>query len=136
MKTPISYYGGKQKMTRWIMKLIPQHSSYVEPFAGGAAVFWAKPPSKLEVLNDLFYRLLETLTGIEGKFLLSSYRNSALNGLIKAYGWDSVEMKMACSASSFNAGKGKKRKIEVLTANYPIRRNIESAQPSLELEAL
>ncbi|GHU33682.1 hypothetical protein FACS1894172_12690 [Spirochaetia bacterium] len=81
-------------------------------------------------------RLLETLTGIEGKFLLSSYRNSALNGLIKAYGWDSVEMKMACSASAFTAGKGKKRKIEVLTANYPIRRNIESAQPALELEAL
>jgi DNA adenine methylase len=66
MKTPISYYGGKQRLVPEILPLIPKHTQYVEPFCGGAAVFWAKPPSAHEVINDLdgrvvnFYRVLQT----------------------------------------------------------------------------
>lgn len=52
MKPPFAYYGGKQKMIRHIMPLIPEHTLYCEPFCGGAAVFWAKEPSGVEVLND------------------------------------------------------------------------------------
>lgn len=42
LKTPITYYGGKRKMVNHILPLIPEHSLYAEPFAGGAAIFWAK----------------------------------------------------------------------------------------------
>jgi len=52
LKTPITYYGGKQRMLRHILPLIPAHNKYVEPFCGGAAVFFAKQPAKLEVIND------------------------------------------------------------------------------------
>lgn len=52
MRTPILYYGGKQRMLRHILPLIPQHKKYVEPFTGGAAVFFGKQPAKLEILND------------------------------------------------------------------------------------
>jgi DNA adenine methylase len=52
-KTPLSYYGGKQRMLRHILPLIPaQRGLYCEPFCGGAAVFWALPPQGVEVLND------------------------------------------------------------------------------------
>ncbi len=66
MKTPISYYGGKQKLAATIVKLIPEHNLYCEPFIGGAAVFFAKPPSNVEVINDTnkeminFYRMVQT----------------------------------------------------------------------------
>lgn len=69
MKTPISYYGGKQRLVPEILPLIPKHTQYVEPFCGGAAVFWAKEPSAHEVINDLdgrvvnFYRVLQTRFG-------------------------------------------------------------------------
>ena len=53
MKTPITYYGGKQTMLKYILPLIPTHSLYTEAFCGGAAVFFAKPPSDGEVINDL-----------------------------------------------------------------------------------
>ena len=53
LRTPVTYYGGKQQMAAKIVSLIPEeHEGYVEPFCGGAAVFWAKPPSHWEVLND------------------------------------------------------------------------------------
>ncbi len=66
MKTPISYYGGKQSMVNTILPLIPEHNLYCEPFFGGGAIFFAKPPSKVEVINDLnsevinFYHVLKS----------------------------------------------------------------------------
>ena len=32
MKTPISYYGGKQTMLKYLLELIPVHTIYCEPF--------------------------------------------------------------------------------------------------------
>jgi DNA adenine methylase len=65
MKTPLSYYGGKQRLARRILGLIPEHQIYCEPFLGGGAIFFAKPPSKVEVINDTngelinFYEVLQ-----------------------------------------------------------------------------
>ncbi len=65
MKTPVSYYGGKQKLASTILKLIPKHNLYCEPFVGGAAIFFAKEPSNVEVINDVnrelvnFYRTVQ-----------------------------------------------------------------------------
>lgn len=65
LKTPISYYGGKQSMLKHILPLIPDHKIYVEPFFGGGAVFWAKEASRTEVINDVnanivnFYEVLK-----------------------------------------------------------------------------
>lgn len=62
MKTPITYYGGKQTMLKHIRPLVPKHTLYTEAFAGGAALFFDKEPSNVEVINDLngelinFYR--------------------------------------------------------------------------------
>ena len=62
-KTPITYYGGKQRLVKLILSLMPEHKLYCEPFLGGAAVFFAKEPSTMEVINDLngevvnFYRV-------------------------------------------------------------------------------
>jgi DNA adenine methylase len=50
---PLSYIGGKRRLAKRIVSLIPPHTTYVEPFAGGAQVFFQKPKSRVEVLNDL-----------------------------------------------------------------------------------
>jgi DNA adenine methylase len=66
LKTPITYYGGKQSMAQHIVPLIPQHKIYTEPFFGGGAIFFAKEPSQVEVINDLngeivnFYKVVCT----------------------------------------------------------------------------
>jgi DNA adenine methylase len=45
---------GKSRVAKRVIPMIPEHKTYVEPFAGGAAVFYAKPKemSKNEVLSD------------------------------------------------------------------------------------
>jgi len=71
MKPAFTYYGGKQRLAETIAAMIPAHKIYVEPFAGGAAVMFAKPVPAgnshyyREVLNDHnhllinFYRVLQ-----------------------------------------------------------------------------
>lgn len=52
-------------MISHILPLMPEHDIYVEPFFGGGAVFWAKEPSKTEIVNDVnmnivnFYEVLK-----------------------------------------------------------------------------
>lgn len=44
---------GKRHLAKRIVEAIPKHKVYVEPFAGGAQVFFAKEPSEVEVLADV-----------------------------------------------------------------------------------
>ncbi len=49
----LKYPGSKWRLARWIIGHLPPHSTYLEPFFGSGAVFFRKPPSKVETVNDL-----------------------------------------------------------------------------------
>jgi DNA adenine methylase len=89
LRPPISYWGGKQLLLPKIIPIIPEHRKYVEPFLGGGAVFWAKQPAEVEVINDLdgfvsnFYEVAKT------KF-------DALNNIIKSSKFSRLNHDHAC----------------------------------------
>lgn len=52
-KPIIRWMGGKSRLAKTVLPLFPKHTAYIEPFCGGAALFFRKPPAKCEVLNDI-----------------------------------------------------------------------------------
>lgn len=49
----LKWPGSKWSMAKDIIKLIPQHKVYIEPFFGSGAIFFMKEPSRVEIINDL-----------------------------------------------------------------------------------
>ncbi|MCP3922981.1 MAG: DNA adenine methylase [Desulfobacterales bacterium] len=81
MDSPFAYIGGKSKLSNQIIERFPDHKSYIEVFGGALWVFFRKPVSKYEVVNDFdgeliaFYRVIQNHLEEflkQFKFMLSS----------------------------------------------------------------
>jgi len=68
VKSPLQWTGGKFYLAEWIVSLMPKHTTYVEPFFGAGWVFFKKPRSMIEVINDIddrVYALFKVLSDEE-----------------------------------------------------------------------
>lgn len=52
MNSPFRYAGGKFYARNLILEKVPAHTKYIEPFAGGASIFFAKPKVQENWIND------------------------------------------------------------------------------------
>lgn len=58
MTGPLKWHGGKHYLARKIVAMMPPHTHYVEPYAGGLSVLLAKDPEGVsEVANDAYGEL-------------------------------------------------------------------------------
>lgn len=87
MQSLIAWAGGKSRLRSLIIKRIPEHTCYVEPFMGAAWVFFGKERSKVEILNDLDEELVNLFQIVKAdpkafadgvEYLLSSRRQYSL----------------------------------------------------------
>jgi len=64
INSPFRYAGGKFYARNLILEHIPEHSYYIEPFAGGASIFFAKSKARKNWLNDIDDDLINCLITI------------------------------------------------------------------------
>ncbi|MDZ4287790.1 MAG: DNA adenine methylase [Prosthecobacter sp.] len=86
LRPVVRWNGGKTRLLKHLLPALPPHRTYVEAFGGGLALFLAKKPSPVEIINDLntdlitLYRCaqfhLEPLLA-EIQFTLTSRQNLA-----------------------------------------------------------
>ena len=62
--SPFRYPGGKFYARKLILDMLPPHTGYCEPFAGGASIFFAKESSDHSILNDLDTGVINALSQI------------------------------------------------------------------------
>jgi DNA adenine methylase len=68
LPAPISLPGGKSRLVRILLPLVPYGNDvqiYAEPYCGSAALFFAKRPHPIEVLNDLDQRLVNLFRALQ-----------------------------------------------------------------------
>lgn len=49
----VPWIGGKRRLAETLLNRFPAHTCYVELFAGGAALYFLRPPAEVEVINDV-----------------------------------------------------------------------------------
>jgi len=78
LRSPIIRAGGKggAQMKKYLLSLIPHHSVYVEPFAGGASLFFAKAPAKVEVLNDIDHTLIKFFEMLRTPIKMKAFKDA------------------------------------------------------------
>ena len=61
------------------------------------------------------------LSGIKGKFLLSSYPSDLLTKYAKQHGWCQWSVESGVTVNNKGRAGYQKRKVEMLTANYELK---------------
>ncbi|MBV6394967.1 MAG: Modification methylase DpnIIA [Anaerolineales bacterium] len=67
INSPFKWVGGKSRLRKQIIALLPKHTCYVELFSGAAWVLFGKPPSDVEVLNDIDQELVSFFRVVKEK---------------------------------------------------------------------
>lgn len=58
LNSPFKWVGGKSRLRKFIVPLIPPHTCFVDLFCGAGWVLFGKAPSDVEVLNDIDAELI------------------------------------------------------------------------------
>lgn len=64
-KPLVAWAGGKRRLLKYLLPLIPKHACYVEGVGGGGAMLFGKEPSKVEVFNDINGELINLMRQVK-----------------------------------------------------------------------
>lgn len=68
MRSPLQYYGGKGHFVKHLIEHAPRdYSTYVEPYFGGGSLFFALPPARHEIINDINSELMHFFQVFQNK---------------------------------------------------------------------
>jgi DNA adenine methylase len=73
ISSPLGWVGGKFRIAKWIISMMPKHQCYVEPFFGAGHVFFNKPKAEVEVINDFDDRVYALFKVMSDKNLFKEF---------------------------------------------------------------
>lgn len=100
LKSPINRMGGKSKLRKLIIEMLPEHTCYCELFFGAGWVYFGKEPSKVEVINDIDKELINLFRTLKyhapeverlmqyefsGRDIFEEYKNATLGYLTEIH---------------------------------------------------
>lgn len=77
--SPIGWLGGKTKLCPTIATCAPDHECYCEVFCGSAIVFFGKPPSRIEFINDINGELVNLMKVLAGTYFDATIREEFIS---------------------------------------------------------
>lgn len=90
--TIVNWYGGKVKLARQIISVMPEHEHYIEVFMGSAAVFFNKPKAPRNCINDinenlvnLFIQVRDNFDELAEKVYWTLYSRNQYKNFVKLY---------------------------------------------------
>lgn len=73
MRPLVKYHGGKGRIFKWIVPLLPDHLTYCEPFGGAASVLLNKRKSNREIYSDLEETIVNLMSVVKND--LETFKN-------------------------------------------------------------
>lgn len=90
-RSVITSLGGKHRLARRIIEMMPEHKIYIEPFGNTASILLQKPPAKKEIYNDIdkgvsnFFKILrDNPSGLYNKCISLPYSEIQYNEFLTA----------------------------------------------------
>lgn len=77
LTSPIRWLGSKGKLAEFLVPLFPPHHTYVDVFAGGGSVLFAKKRSCAEVFNDKDARTINLMRVLQDANSFAEFRHTA-----------------------------------------------------------
>lgn len=96
LRPPINRMGGKSRLRKTIINMLPKHVCYVELFFGAGWVYFGKEPAKVEVINDIDKEIINLFKMIKyhapevermlqydfsGRDVFAEYKNESIENL-------------------------------------------------------
>src|SRR5258708_6863565 len=98
MKGALKTHGGKHYLAQRIVDRMPAHTHYVEPYAGGMAVLFAKSPQGVsEVVNDLDGRITDFWRVLQAEDLFEKFQRRAQAIPFNERAWQEAKRYMEAS---------------------------------------
>lgn len=125
VKGLIARIGGKTLIAKTITSYFPDHQTYVEPFIGGGSILYNKPPSPIEIINDLdkdIYDIYNDLCQVSNEDILKYdfiSNRETFNNLLNSTSFSSIKDRLYRNLylSNLSFGGGRERWVGDKRAN-------------------
>ena len=99
MPVVIPYYGGKFKLSKRLIPMIPPHKHYIEVFAGGLSMFFTKVKAEWNCINDISKDLVNLYMVIGDRYLFNTFARKAFYMLKSRAYYDQIRYEVKSNDS-------------------------------------